>query len=258
MRKVIEETIEKNSLRLALKEEPRSPVFLIGQIGNTPLSMHGESGRLVFQTPDGSIQRLCYENFGHNLTKGVTHGTESRDNERKETKGETQGLQNSSTPSTSSEDVVETSDAGGERKGAHERSCAYGVLDRESEQDGDSQAFGDSPSENLATLSASYLRDACGTALATQDESEGHGAFHGGRSEETQEENNGSGRTESETGEIDRRPSNDAECLRNENNDEGIVEGGEDGCRRAKRDARENFVWQWENFFAKKKEQGEE
>lgn len=65
VRKAIEDTISKNALRIALGEAPRSPVFLIGQIGDTPVSLHGEKGKLVLQTPDGKTQRIDYEDFGH-------------------------------------------------------------------------------------------------------------------------------------------------------------------------------------------------
>ena len=65
VRRVIEETISKNELRLAVGEAPRKPVFLIGQIGDTPVSLHGEKGQLLLQTPDGLTKRLDYEDFGH-------------------------------------------------------------------------------------------------------------------------------------------------------------------------------------------------
>lgn len=65
VRKAIEDTISKNALKIALGEAPRRPVFLIGQIGETPVSLHGEKGKLVLQTPEGLVKRLDYEDFGH-------------------------------------------------------------------------------------------------------------------------------------------------------------------------------------------------
>jgi hypothetical protein len=67
VRKVLEEMMEKNAIRLAIDETPRTPVFIIGQIGDQPLSLHGESGKLVLQTPNG-IDEISYENFGHKKT----------------------------------------------------------------------------------------------------------------------------------------------------------------------------------------------
>lgn len=65
VKRAIEETLTQNELRLAVGDAPRSPVFLIGQIGDQPVSLHGESGSLVIQTPNGAIQHLDYSQFGH-------------------------------------------------------------------------------------------------------------------------------------------------------------------------------------------------
>jgi transposase InsO family protein len=65
VRKAIEDTISKNALRLAIGEAPRQPVFLIGQIGDQAISLHGEKGKLLLQTTDGATKRLDYEDFGH-------------------------------------------------------------------------------------------------------------------------------------------------------------------------------------------------
>ena len=65
VRRAIEATLSQNELRLAVGDAPRSPVFLIGQIGDEPISLHGESGSLVVQTSQGPLQRLEYSSFGH-------------------------------------------------------------------------------------------------------------------------------------------------------------------------------------------------
>src|ERR1019366_74272 len=48
VRRSIEETLGENQLALALNEPLRKPVFLIGQIGDQAVSLHGERGQLVF------------------------------------------------------------------------------------------------------------------------------------------------------------------------------------------------------------------
>ena len=65
VRKALEATFAQNELLVALGEAPRAPVFLVGQIGDQHLSLHGEAGRLVLQTPDGRTQTLESQNFGH-------------------------------------------------------------------------------------------------------------------------------------------------------------------------------------------------
>jgi transposase InsO family protein len=56
--------IAKNELRLALGETPRRPVYLVGQIDGKAVSLHGEAGRLVVQTPDGERQEIEAKDLG--------------------------------------------------------------------------------------------------------------------------------------------------------------------------------------------------
>jgi transposase InsO family protein len=63
VRKELERGLKDNEIRLAIGEVPRTPVFLIGQIGNQPLSLHGEGGRLILQTEAG-LKTLESEYFG--------------------------------------------------------------------------------------------------------------------------------------------------------------------------------------------------
>ena len=62
-RKAIESAMEKNELSLALGERPRTSVFLFGQVGDEQVSLHGERGRLVVQTPQGT-QEVDIEGLG--------------------------------------------------------------------------------------------------------------------------------------------------------------------------------------------------
>jgi transposase InsO family protein len=62
-RKSVEAAMAKNELLLALGERPRTPVFLFGQIGDEQVSLHGERGRLVVQTPAGS-RAVDFEDLG--------------------------------------------------------------------------------------------------------------------------------------------------------------------------------------------------
>src|ERR1019366_5653723 len=50
----------------------RKPVFLIGQIGDQAVSLHGERGQLVFQTPEGGRQELSYHDLGMANTNPTT------------------------------------------------------------------------------------------------------------------------------------------------------------------------------------------
>jgi len=63
VRGAIEETLEENELRLALGETPRAPVYLVGQIGEEQVSLHGERGQVVVHTPRG-ITTLAASGLG--------------------------------------------------------------------------------------------------------------------------------------------------------------------------------------------------
>ena len=70
VRAAMEAAIAKNELRLALGETPRKPVYLVGQIDGQAVSLHGEQGRLVVQTPDGQRQEIETKDLGaHPRTK---------------------------------------------------------------------------------------------------------------------------------------------------------------------------------------------
>lgn len=64
VREAIEKEIAKNELRIALGEAPRKPVYLVGQVDGMTVSMHGEQGRLVVQTPNGQRQEIEAKDLG--------------------------------------------------------------------------------------------------------------------------------------------------------------------------------------------------
>jgi transposase InsO family protein len=64
VREAIEREVEKNELRLALRETPRRPVFLVGQIDGQSVSVHGEGGRVVVQLPDGERREIESRDLG--------------------------------------------------------------------------------------------------------------------------------------------------------------------------------------------------
>jgi transposase InsO family protein len=64
VRKELEAQHAENELLLALDQEPRRPVYLVGRIGERSVSMHGERGKLVISAPDGEVQALDPEHLG--------------------------------------------------------------------------------------------------------------------------------------------------------------------------------------------------
>lgn len=64
VRAALEAQIGKQALGLAVGEVPRPHAYLVGQIGDQAVSMHGEGGKLVVQLPDGRRTELAYDALG--------------------------------------------------------------------------------------------------------------------------------------------------------------------------------------------------
>jgi hypothetical protein len=217
IRKTIEETVDKNALRLALGEAPRSPVFLIGQIGDQPVSLHGESGQLVIQTPDGKIQRLDYETFGHvvkqsNLNpknQGEKDGKESSGNDDSEKTNERQARQEEglqapepSTPAGAS--ALGLGAARAEGEGAPIGGGPDGVVDGARDETGGGNAALGAPAPSLAAVPASVIGYGGGVTSTTENPSQGSPSDEPRRrSEEVAKEDRGTREPHSDAGSTD-------------------------------------------------------
>ncbi len=78
VRAAMEAAIARNELRLALGETPRKPVYLVGQIDGQAVSLHGEQGRLVVQTPDGKRQEIETKDLGAHPHVKETNDAQSK------------------------------------------------------------------------------------------------------------------------------------------------------------------------------------
>lgn len=91
VRAALERTMERNALRLALGEAPRKPVFLVGQIDGEAVSLHGEAGRIVVQTPDGRVREIESKDLGVS-PQPKKERTDEHDEERDGDDGEGRGV----------------------------------------------------------------------------------------------------------------------------------------------------------------------
>jgi transposase InsO family protein len=64
VKRTLEAKLTKDELHLALGEQPRKSVYVFGQVGERQLSLHGERGKLVIQTPDGDREEMAFDQFG--------------------------------------------------------------------------------------------------------------------------------------------------------------------------------------------------
>ncbi len=64
LRETLEKQMSANEIERAVGEGVQRPLFLFGQVGDQQVSLHGEKGRVVIQTPDGGRQELRLDELG--------------------------------------------------------------------------------------------------------------------------------------------------------------------------------------------------
>lgn len=249
VRKVIEETISKNELRLALSETPRSPVFLIGQIDGKPLSMHGERGSIVINTPDGGTQKVNYENLGHGkgkindayqgqasqdravqaeYDKANDEGVASRDQSRRrdretssqETTRSSEESQGAVETGASGENAVVDRNHGTEETCPSDRSVNNGILDGTNNEGRCRIEVGSVAIESMATVATSDFGNARRPSGSAEDEGQRDDNEQRRRSEIFKEENSRAGESDSNARSLDCSDARDA----------GLQGSNYDGC----------------------------
>ena len=64
VRETLEKELSANEVQLALGKAPRHSVYLAGKIGSEAISLYGERGRLLIETPDGGKRELAMKDLG--------------------------------------------------------------------------------------------------------------------------------------------------------------------------------------------------
>lgn len=193
VRAAIERALERNELALALGERPRKPVFLVGQIGERQLSLHGEQGRLVVQTDDGQREELRYEELGA-LAKGREQGDERDDDdgdggdddgrrrraaaakEAAPALGKASELSALAAGAALGAGAVGGGERGGEEPRSHGVCLDPGVVAREDLASRAGRASGSGADPGVAALAAGARGDGGGAAAPATDAPAGDGA----------------------------------------------------------------------------------
>lgn len=181
VKKAIEATLSENELRIALGESPRSPVFLLGQIGDQTISLHGEDGRLVLRSGEGPEKLIESPRYGHfkpDLNQRETLQGEMNDerNEIKKTKPQAIDDAVSSDPSEGNLGYVESGRKAESPQGGY---GDHGVLARLHDQSRHRQGTRTPTASDLADVPASDLRYAGGTSDPTPNEAKEDERSHG-------------------------------------------------------------------------------
>lgn len=205
VRAALEKAMNKNELHLALGEKARKPVFLVGQIGDQQVSLHGERGRLIFQTQDGNVQEMGLEGLGVPGGKNGTGNDESGKKEITTTEGRWAGeapaqdqneVQLAQEDSVPRQGTVGVSHGRRTEEGPPEGNGGAGILAGSPEPVGSGGEAGNAGSEVLADVPASPVGVVSGSSETTEGTQTTHsGATDGssGRSLDTQEAGGGTG-----------------------------------------------------------------
>jgi len=203
VRTTLELTMAENQLRLAIGEAPRTPVFLVGQIGDQPISLHGEGGKLVLRTPEGGTKEISYGEFGH-LKEGVDNGREEYKTDAEKTWAQ-ERTSDAAEDTASSEGIVGVSDDGREATCTQDCVDDFTVLDGAQDEERSCRRVEDSSASDLAALGSSGSRDGGGIIEATKNEEGSIGDDEQRRrSEIFEEENSRAGEDDLFTESVDR------------------------------------------------------
>ncbi len=221
VRKAIEKTLGENQIAIALDEPARKPVFLVGQIGDQSVTLHGERGRLIMQTPEGVVQEVSYQNLGSAsvapLATEVEHGKIDDSGEQPSPTGpgnpygieETQGVQapqgvQDQHPALPGEGPLGDGQRGGEEEGPRVGSVVVGALARPDVEEGTGGEDQPAAFEGVAVVPAGPGGPSSGAAETTQEATQGNpAAFHasaGGQSQAAACPDTGTSETEAGLG----------------------------------------------------------
>lgn len=252
IRESIEKTFVENELRTALDKAPRKPFFFVGQVGDQKISMHGEKGKIVVQTPSGEFQKVNYEEFGKQNT-GRNDREIGNYYAEKKTESKESTLQDA-TSGSPGEGVVGGSDPRTEGSGPIASDSNHRMLDGSEDEERDGQeAWSQSP-ESMADEPAGSVWDVRGALEATESEEEYDPERR--RSEIFEEENLGARADDRNAGPLDRDSEIDARLQgsRIEGYDEDFESRREETWQEAQGTA-ESSSWRSEGGWFKKDEE---
>lgn len=224
IRKVLERTIEANSLRLALDEKPRSPVFLVGQIDGKSVSLHGENGHLVFQSKEGLVSKLG-EKFSSINFEGQYNG--SKTEERKETFKEK--ASDDGEACIANQNSLASSERGSKEDGLYEWDDNARILGGKTHENRSSESVEYSTDQIVADVSTSFERNVGGTFETTNNKGEGYERETRERCESSAEEDSRVRENDRDAGSFNCDFSRDA-WMSDSRSDEKYSTEGEDDC----------------------------
>lgn len=226
IRKILEESIAENALRMALDEKSKSPVFLVGQIDGKSVSLHGENGHLVFQSKEGLVSKLG-EKFNLNNLEGHYNGNKTEEREEAfEEKTSDDGE-----ASDTNQDSLASSERGSEEDGIYEWNDNARILGGETHENRSSESVEHTTNKIVADVSTSFERNVGGAFETTDNKGERYERETRERCESFAEEDSRAREDDRNAGSSDRDFSRDAGMSDNKSDGRYSTEG-EDACKK--------------------------
>jgi transposase InsO family protein len=194
LRRTLESKLTKDELKRALEEPPRKSVYMFGQIGEQQVSLHGERGKIVIQTPDGLRREMAFEELGVEQHKETVHGDGDRNGTGGRGEAGAAGQEEARVPAAGADAAggqgpVEPRDGGGAGPGSPDDGGDPRGVAREGDPAGGGGEARDPAGQAPPTLPAGNERDAGGALEAAAPEAAdvGAGDEQDGRSDEPEE-----------------------------------------------------------------------
>lgn len=177
VRAQLEANLSANELALAIGEAPRRPVYLVGQIDEQPISVHGERGRLVVVTPSGrqelSLQDLGAASSAPQLEETIDDPTHNNGSAAADASERQAAALCGAEAGAAGAGPVGGGERGGEGEGARNLRGDPGVVDGSQDEGGGGERAGTDGLAGVAIEPGGSEWDAGGAAEATEAAREG-------------------------------------------------------------------------------------
>jgi len=171
-------------IRAAVDPPRRKQVYLVGQVGDQPISLHGEKGRLVIQTPDGKRQEISMDRLGiETAEKPERRESDDGSDEDAAKDAQADALQDAG-PGDPGARAVAARDTGGEGEGAPDGDGDLGAVAGEDLEGGIGEAFAGDSLAGVAAVAIGAERYGVRPLETAAPEDAGSDGEARGRSEE--------------------------------------------------------------------------
>jgi transposase InsO family protein len=169
VRREIERRLTENELLLAVGERPRTGVYLVGQVGERQVSVHGERGKVVIRT-EGGTEEIEAESLGAPLAREEEDDGHEREDDggadAEDAALQEAALQEGAADAGAGKGALGGRDGGGAEEGARDVRLDPRALGGEGDEGGGGGAAEGAAAQSVATVAAGAGGDGGGAPEA--------------------------------------------------------------------------------------------